>query len=503
MNLVHASDGPEAAQARSASFSGSKRSSRASEATYAKQNTSNAFFPTGVCLAASAGLFVAAPAAAAEPPDAGFERPPASGLVLSNSAYRLAVAVIGEEVRARLDDRLSDCLVADEPCVYLAAADGGEARRRPASPHRWSIISKTLRHGCGERRSRSAGSCSGLDVEHRFTLPTDRPVMEERVVLTNNTKKQIALGDLEIGMQRRIADLSGQPAADLAADRLIAVPLRHRANDPKDRWDDFSFQEVATRLGRVGSGGPQPGVSRGSVAPSGVGGLGLDPRRLRAGDLQVLPGASPVQRGFHASRGGRRRRFSAPRRRGDDFRRAGGAAPDCARRNCGLRASPLPNRSRRPPRGMLRLSRDVGRVRLPLSQGLRSARPLGAALRHGCRWDDRAKLYTKAIVEGEAALGGPTIASAYLDPGWDTSFGSFRWGEKWLGPRRQFVEEMRLTYGLKVRCIARWPPGFRFVGTGGSRCSAPAPDTYPPEARRTPPNPKEKDAQWPMLCLGI
>ena len=40
------------------------------------------------------------------------------------------------------------------------------------------------------------------------------------------------------------------------------------------------------------------------------------------------------------------------------------------------------------------------------------------------------------------------------------------------------------------------------MGTGDPAVRPQALDTYPPEARRTPPNPKEKDAQWPMLCLG-
>ena len=96
MNLVHASDGPEAAQAQSASFSGSKRSSRASEATYAKQNTSNAFFPDRRMFGRVRRALRCCPGRCCGAARDGFERPPASGLVMSNSAYRLAVAVIGE-----------------------------------------------------------------------------------------------------------------------------------------------------------------------------------------------------------------------------------------------------------------------------------------------------------------------------------------------------------------------------------------------------------------------
>ena len=62
-------------------------------------------------------------------------------------------------------------------------------------------------------------------------------------------------------------------------------------------------------------------------------------------------------------------------------------------------------------------------------------------------WDDRLHRYTKANVEREAAKGRAYRCEAiYLDPGWDTDFGTFLWGEKWLGPRN-VVEEMRRNMG--------------------------------------------------------
>jgi hypothetical protein len=54
--------------------------------------------------------------------------------------------------------------------------------------------------------------------------------------------------------------------------------------------------------------------------------------------------------------------------------------------------------------------------------------------------------YTKAIVEKEAQKGRAYSCEAlYLDPGWDTDFATFLWGEQWLGPRKQFIEEMKST----------------------------------------------------------
>ena len=46
-------------------------------------------------------------------------------------------------------------------------------------------------------------------------------------------------------------------------------------------------------------------------------------------------------------------------------------------------------------------------------------------------WDDRPHLYTKEIVEREAAKGRDYSCEAlYLDPGWDTEFATFPLGRK-------------------------------------------------------------------------
>ena len=99
-------------------------------------------------------------------------------------------------------------------------------------------------------------------------------------------------------------------------------------------------------------------------------------------------------------------------------------------------------------------------------------------------WDDRPNRFTKAIIEKQAVLGREFSCEAlYLDPGWDTAFGSFIWGEQWLGPRKKFVEEMQSKYGLKVslHCpLATW------MSQDGPMGSSAIP-TFPAEARRVMP----------------
>ena len=61
-------------------------------------------------------------------------------------------------------------------------------------------------------------------------------------------------------------------------------------------------------------------------------------------------------------------------------------------------------------------------------------------------WDDRLHRYTRAALEKEAAKGRAYHCEAlYLDPGWDTTFGSFLWGQDWLGPQGTFAQEIRET----------------------------------------------------------
>lgn len=89
----------------------------------------------------------------------------------------------------------------------------------------------------------------------------------------------------------------------------------------------------------------------------------------------------------------------------------------------------------------------------------------------------RQMTYTRELLEQEAAKAVEYgCQSLYLDPGWDTAFGTLLWGGKWLGPRREFIDLIRKEYGLglSLHCpLATW---MSLDGRGTS--------TWPQEARQ-------------------
>jgi hypothetical protein len=72
----------------------------------------------------------------------------------------------------------------------------------------------------------------------------------------------------------------------------------------------------------------------------------------------------------------------------------------------------------------------------------------------------RPMTYTRALILEEAAKAQAYGCQAlYLDPGWDTEFGSLIWATEWMGDLKTFVAEVRQQYGLSVslHCpLAAW-----------------------------------------------
>ena len=108
--------------------------------------------------------------------------------------------------------------------------------------------------------------------------------------------------------------------------------------------------------------------------------------------------------------------------------------------------------------------------------------------------DTRRQLYTLASMEEEAAKARAHGCEAiYLDPGWDTSFGSFIWDEVRLGSMSDFVQKMREQYDLAVCLHAPVAPWM-------SLASAPSAAEFPAAARRV--DAKGRPIDHAPICLS-
>jgi hypothetical protein len=386
---------------------------------------------------------------------------------LANGAYRLIVVCEGKHVRFRLRDLATEFDVADGDYVYRAARAHPEGILTSAhlTDAQASIRDDTLT---------ITGHLAGLVLTHSIRLPLDRPILEEQIALCNQTAETVALSDLACGMTHVLTNEVGTILPELAADRFIAVPFRHLATDAADWDNDFDIRRLIDEPGRelrvnelapLHEGhGCVPSDSRFSEGWTWMHGgyaLAIYKFNQEAMEFSVLsreavPGSGVVLR-------------------------FGGAGMMDGEPACLTRIAPGET---------IRL----GVTRLQTFAGDHTAACYGFRTfldEHGCRfptgfnppvhwnelydvpeWDlgtlghppgprmTRPFAYTKTLLMAEAAKARDYGCEAlYLDPGWDTDFATFLWGEAWLGDRQEFVRELAEGYGLKLslHCpLATW-----------------------------------------------
>ena len=376
---------------------------------------------------------------------------PAESTTLSNAIYRLAIASTNGQVMVQFQDRLSGMTIADGPYLYSAKMFVGEKEQSFRGLENPGITklpdSLVIR-----------GTLAGLELEHHFTLSSNRLFLEEAISLHNATAHLIALSDFEAGFQRAVVDQNGEALSEFAHDRWVAIPLRARATDPKGFENDFSIPQL------INEPGYEPYMNKDlqyTQVPS---------RHRRAEGWAWIHGDTTLGIFVFNQENLLFSVVSAEKTTNGAALRFGGACMISGEPDALTRIAP----------GQ---TVNLGVVRYQSMKGgyLEAAYAFRALLdEKGCRfpkdynppvhweqlydmngaWTDRSARYTKAILEQEAEKARAFSCEAlYLDPGWDTDFGSLYWGEKWLGPRREFIEEMRSKYGLQVSlhcALATW-----------------------------------------------
>lgn len=336
---------------------------------------------------------------------------------------------------------------------------------------------------------------AGLEMEQTYELSEKYPFLEERITLRNPSDTVIELADLEMGMMKRISDSNRDVLPEYDNDRWIAVPFRHRADDETGFFNDFSVADLFS------SEGYEPSIDENLA-------------------YKRIPSRHRFAEGWAWTHGGgslgifkfnqEHMEFSVVSKhiQSDRYLRFGGA--------CMISGEPA---------ALTRIASHqtvkLGAVRYQYIPGdyNQTLYVFRSMLdEKGCRfpqdynplvhwnqlynmneaWNDRPNRYTKTAIMQEAAKARDYHCEAlYLDPGWDTDFGTFLWGEQWLGSQKTFVDEIRSNYGLglSLHCpLATWMSGGLSWGLGSIK-------TWPKESLRKSPNPST-ESKGPAICLG-
>ena len=151
---------------------------------------------------------------------------PAAKQELANDAYRLVVRCTKDGVLVQLHDRQ----------MGLSLAEGSISIEPNAATAGKLTACCGLQNAAAEivgRRLTIRGKLAGLDVEHSFDLPADRPIMEERIAVHNPHRRAgCSSSNLEMAAScSPIADEDGKVLPELDHDRFVAVPFRAKPDD--------------------------------------------------------------------------------------------------------------------------------------------------------------------------------------------------------------------------------------------------------------------------------
>ncbi len=155
----------------------------------------------------------------------------------------MRVEPVGDELDVSLDDRRTGFRLAEGPYLYQAQRRNG---RQIVAHHGLAGVSIDVADG----RMTIRGKLAGVDLEHVFSLPADRPIMEERFFLHNRTGAASRAGAISRpAFVRPIADGAGNVLPELANDRFVAVPFRAKPDEVKPTYNDFSTADLIHKKG--------------------------------------------------------------------------------------------------------------------------------------------------------------------------------------------------------------------------------------------------------------
>jgi len=361
-----------------------------------------------------------------------------SRITMANDGLRLVVETAGGLQPARLVSVQTGFAYANMPYLYRV----GRTWETPA------LTGKSMSSGGEGSKLHLEGRLGEVVVEHDFFLPSQGRWMEERLKLRNNGSAPLDTSRAAMGFARTLndKDLEG----DLKDCRISAVPFRRDLLGRRGEYLEYDFPELILNGGTYCPRWPRrrPTPEMGSEGWAWVGG--------RSSLLIAKHSPGAIEFSVLSTEG-----------LGElNAIRFGGASIWHGDPEEGTHLGPGESFEFSP----TRYESVEGGIR----EAYYAFRSYMESLGHGTpenfdppvHWNElydnplwwtkddfnnRQKLYTLAHMEEEASkareLG---CESLYLDPGWDTSFGSSIWPSYRLLKADEFVKLMREKYGLGV-----------------------------------------------------
>jgi hypothetical protein len=360
----------------------------------------------------------------------------AETFTLRNAAFELELTP-GAGLQCRMVHRPTGALLADGLYSYSFGTPGFVAAEKSGN-------SVTL-HG---------STAIGISVEHRFAVDPSGSRFEEQIKLSNTSLVPIDVSDARCGFVLPVPLVDGKASGPWYQHIFTAIPFRREPRGHKTQYTDISLGQILT--GRCASelwtwetSETSAFASEGWAWTDGVHGLLFSKYSPRGLEFALLDRVSLAESKIGLRWGG----FGIYR--------------DNPEHGAWL----LPGESHQ--FGVSRLTAFAGNW----AQGFYAFRGEMEERGHGCptefnppvHWNElydnklwwlpgdgqgdpemRKKYYTLEGMKEEAAKAKEIGCEAlYMDPGWDTNFGSKIWDEPRLGSYKSFTAMLAQNYGLK------------------------------------------------------
>ncbi len=297
------------------------------------------------------------------------------------------------------------------------------------------------------------GEIGPLRISHEFKASPAEPRIDEVLTVENRGSELIETPDLAMGFARSM------DCRDEDVSRVVSVPFRRDLRGSRGEYQEYPLRDIPMNRGFYSPAWPRRELTRE---------LGAEGWIWESGKASLLVAKhSPEMMEFS---------ILSPERLGQKHvLRFGGASI--------WHGDPEEGTVLKPGRPIRFSTTRYVLFRGGINEGYRAFRTYMESLGHGTPpgfnppvhwnelydnplwWDrdtfeNRRKLYTLAHMEEEAAKAREIgCESLYLDPGWDTVFGSSIWPAYRLREAREFVKLMGDRYGLKVSLhmpLAAW-----------------------------------------------